>query len=369
MKTLETILLATDLQPASREAAEAAARLARRFGSRVTLLRVLEPVPGWPDELPRQFTREAGPLRGQVEQLASRGVVVAESAVAFGPVVDTILGRAEEVNADLILIGAGERSAADRFAVGPVAQAVLERAPRPVLAVRPGEPAAAFRKVLCAVDHSAASRRGLQNAARLAQAFDGELAVLTVVPPVPWLLAAVETGHLAHAGDAHARKWQEEFEQFLKGVDFNGARWSAEVRHGAPHEEVLAAARAGGADVLVMGATGRTGLARALLGGVTRRVLRDLPCSLLAVQEEDLAAERFENEVRAVSVLMGQGRGLLAAQSYAAAAAKFRRALTHTPFHVPALEGLADALRHLGREDEAGFYRWRAGVLRGEGWA
>jgi hypothetical protein len=117
--------------------------------------------------------------------------------------------------------------------------------------------------------------------------------------------------------------------------------------------------------VLVMGATGRTGLARVLLGSVTRRVLRDLPCSLLSVKDEEVDAGRLEEDVRAVSVLMAQGRGLLASQSYAAAAAKFRRVLIHNPYHIPAMDGLAEALRHLGRKSEAGFYRWRAKVLRG----
>ena len=48
MKTLKTILFATDLLPASREAGDAAVQLASAFGSQVTILHVLEPVPLWP---------------------------------------------------------------------------------------------------------------------------------------------------------------------------------------------------------------------------------------------------------------------------------------------------------------------------------
>ena len=50
--------------------------------------------------------------------------------------------------------------------------------------------------------------------------------------------------------------------------------WKREFRQGSPHEQITAAARERGADLLVMGATGRTGLVRVLLGSVTRRVLR-----------------------------------------------------------------------------------------------
>jgi nucleotide-binding universal stress UspA family protein len=255
----------------------------------------------------------------------------------------------------------------DRFCVGPVAQAVLEHASQPVLAVRPGEPAARFRKVLCAVDHSLTSRQGLSNAVRLTRVFGGELIILSVIPPVHWLSAAVGAGQLSDARAAHGRRWEEEFERFLDRVDLHGVLWSSEVRHGFPDEEIVATARKHQADVLVMGATGRTGLARLLLGSVTRRVLSRLPCSLLTVKQEDVVGEQFEEDVRAVKVLMAQAQGLHAAQSYAAAAAKFRQALGYNPFNGPALENLAEALHRLGQEQEAGFYHRRAEVLRRHG--
>lgn len=85
----------------------------------------------------------------------------------------------------------------------------------------------------------------------------------------------------------------------------------------------------------------------------------------MTVKDEGGDPGRLEEDVRATLVLMAQGRGLLEAQSYPAALAKFRRALLHNPFHIPAMDGLAVALQHLGRASEAEFYRWRAKVLRG----
>ena len=64
-------------------------------------------------------------------------------------------------------MGAGEESRFERFSVGPFAEEVLELAPQPGLAVRPGGPAPSFKKILCPVDQSAVSRRGLLNAIRL----------------------------------------------------------------------------------------------------------------------------------------------------------------------------------------------------------
>lgn len=369
MRMLQSILLATDLHPASRDVVGVAGRLARRFGSRITLLHALEPPPGWTGELHEQFLREVRPLQELIESLSADEVVVAESAVVVGPAVGSILDKAREIDADLILLGAGQPLAPGRFHLGPVAQAVLERAPQPVLTVRAGEPTTTFEKILCPVDGSPASRRGLLNAARLARAFAGELTALTVVPSVSWLAAAVESGHVADVRAEYARKWQEEFDRLVEEADLGPTRCRREVRHGVPHEEIASAVRDSRADLLVLGATGRTRLVRALVGGVTRRILRDLPCSLLTVKEEDAVAAWFEEDFRTVNVLVAQGQGLLAARSYAAAVDRFRLALTHHPFHVPALDGLALALEKLGCAHEAAVHRHRAALIRKEGWA
>ena len=53
------------------------------------------------------------------------------------------------------------------------------------------------RQILCPVDQSSTSARGLRNAVRLAKIFGSEILVLSVVPEVSWLTAAVETGELA----------------------------------------------------------------------------------------------------------------------------------------------------------------------------
>jgi len=359
MRAIKSILLATDFRPAGEEAASAAVRLASAFGSRVTVLHVLETLPNWPDAMLLVRDRAAEPLREFVGRLTAQQVEVADSVIVTGSPADAIVRKANEIDADLILIGAGERSRFDRFSMGPVAVSVLERAPQPVLAVRPGEPGVAFRKILCPVDQSDASARGLRNAIRLARAHGGELIILTVVPEVSWLTAAVETGQLTDAKIEYESKWREEFERFLAGIPTHDVRAVDEVRRGAPHEQIAAAARDHGADVIVMGATGRSGLVRVLLGSTTRRVLEQLPCSILTVKEEDVVQELFDGELRLIKLLMAEGHGLLAAGAYDAAMTRFRQVLGHNPFQAEAITGLAEAHEKLGHHDLAEYYRRR----------
>jgi universal stress protein E len=243
-----------------------------------------------------------------------------------------------------------------------VAEAVLGHSTVPVLAVRPGEPELTFRKVLCAVDMSPVSATAVRQAARLARAFGARLVLVSVVPKAGWLSAVAGTGKLVGAVAEHERNWREEFAQFVEGLDLVGVSWEEEVRHGQPAEQIAAAMREHGADLLVMGSTGRSGLARVLLGSTTRRVLRQLPCSLLAVNRE--AAE--DEHVGYTSFLMAEGRRLLSAGCYSSALLKFREVLAFTPFHAPAWEGQAQALGELGKHEEADRCLEHARLIRGE---
>jgi universal stress protein A len=53
---------------------------------------------------------------------------------------------------------------------------------------------------------------------------------------------------------------------------------------GKPFEEVIAAANDLGADLIIMGHTGRRGTSRMLIGLVTQRVLDYAPCPVLVVK-------------------------------------------------------------------------------------
>lgn len=363
MRMLQSILLATDLQQASEEVTNAAVRIARAFGSSVTLLHVLEPMPAWPIALYQEREQMSAPLAELAKRLQTEKVPVA-SLVCVGPPALTIVRKAQEINADLIVMGAGMQSKFEQFRAGPVAEAVLQHAIQPVLAIRPGAPQAYFQRILCPVDQSLTSARGLDNAIRLARAFESRLHVVSIVPEKTWLASVVETKTTTNPRAEHARLWREEFEHFIEDVDFDSVRWTKELRNGDPCEEIVAAASEQQSDVIVMGSTGRSGLARMLMGSVTRRLLQTLPCALLAVKDEDMMDQVFEDDVRQARLLMAEGAELLKNGCYLAALVKFRQVSAINPFHVGAIEGQAKAHEGLGQLDEAAVYHCRAERLR-----
>lgn len=296
MQSKKSFLLATDLIPDHESSmVSVAAGLARGLNAQVHLLYVIEPLRHFENPaLSHRYTqaqeRFAEPAMEHLKQrLKQKHVSVGHSSIECGPVADSIVSAAAQRNAQFIVLGAGNVTA--HRAVGLTASSVMEQAAQPVLVVHPELTGGTFRTILCPVDHSRVSLRGLRNAIRLAKIYEARLIVLSVLPEVSWLNAAAETGEITDVKTEYELQWCEELDRVMAGVSFEGVSHTLELERGVPHEKILTAARKYAADLIVMGATGRSGLVRVLLGSTTRRVLRDLPCSMLTVREQDLSGE------------------------------------------------------------------------------
>jgi nucleotide-binding universal stress UspA family protein len=137
--------------------------------------------------------------------------------------------------------------------------------------------------VLLATDGSTPATRALDHAVSLAAATGATLAVVSVVDAADLGLftdADVDLDRLdsvlhdaaeAAVADAVARAE-------ATGVDVTPA-----VRVGVPHQEIRTYADEVGADVVVVGTHGRTGISRALLGSVAARVVRTASIPVLVV--------------------------------------------------------------------------------------
>jgi universal stress protein E len=293
MQKTSSFLLATDFNQSYQELLIAATmNFANRLRAQVHLLHVIEPLDDFSNSaLTRSYSesqqRFAEQSMGALKiRLEAGKTHVGECRVAAGSVSDSIVSMASRLDVDLIITGAGNISGSR--AVGLTSQSVIEQAAQPVLVIHPGSVSPECRTILCPVDHSRASRRGLRNAIQLAKILEARLIVMSVIPEVSWLTAAAETGEVTDAKSEYEARWCEELDRFLANISFDGVNHSVELDRGVPHTRVIAAAEKYAADLIVMGATGRSGLVRVMLGSTTRRVLRDLPCSLMVVREQDL---------------------------------------------------------------------------------
>lgn len=144
----ERILVPLDGSEAAEGALPHAREIARKFGSRLYLLRVVEPlfVPPMPTFAGPQLSAREHPgdteaageyLDGWVRVLTGEGIA-AEALVRHGPPSDEILDCLEELNIGLVIIAAEDHTGLAVFFGGHTSEAILARSQVPILVVPVG---------------------------------------------------------------------------------------------------------------------------------------------------------------------------------------------------------------------------------------
>jgi len=134
-------------------------------------------------------------------------------------------------------------------------------------------------KVLVAIDGSECSARALAAGAEQARLSGAALAIVYAVDPLP----ALSPEFIPTAGIFEELRLagQELLKKTAAGLSPAPQTF---LRQGRPDYEVVACAKQWGADLLVLGTHGRTGLGRVLLGSVAEHVVRHAPRSVLVVR-------------------------------------------------------------------------------------
>jgi nucleotide-binding universal stress UspA family protein len=140
MLTLRTVLHATDFYTHSDYAFRLACSLARDHGARLVLLHVATPPPVvTPAGIITEATFDAykEELGAALRRLqAPDAKVPVEYRLAVGDPATEILQAAQDLQADLIVMGTHGRAGVGRLLLGSVAEQVLRHAPCPVLTVK-----------------------------------------------------------------------------------------------------------------------------------------------------------------------------------------------------------------------------------------
>ncbi|HEU4404554.1 MAG TPA: universal stress protein [Polyangiaceae bacterium] len=118
-----------------------ALRIARTWpGSRLHLLRVLEPASGGAPGPERLYGHERGRLARYVRLSREAPCIEVQGHLLFGQTVTTIARFAEEAGAHLLVMGTHDAGPTTDLAFGSVADALLRKLPCPALLVRPPRP-------------------------------------------------------------------------------------------------------------------------------------------------------------------------------------------------------------------------------------
>ena len=145
MIQINSILVAYDFSDTSRNALAYGKNLAQAFGSRLHVLHVADVIstsaaqfypegPGDPE------AKAAELAMNQLRTVLAEGPADSHPAVRVAPdPALEIVEYANDIHADLIVIGTHGHTGMSRFLMGSVAEHVVRSAPCPVLVVRPSE--------------------------------------------------------------------------------------------------------------------------------------------------------------------------------------------------------------------------------------
>lgn len=285
-QAVRTVVVATDLSPASEIAVDQAAMLARRWDADLVLLHVFNDgvwatitaiyeSEVWAGAEPVLVARNR--LSQQVREVAARHAVRARGETRTGRAASEIAAFCREQDAQLLVVGEHGEAV-----LGGTAQRVLARADLPVLLVRRAV-SAELSCILLATDFS-------DNATRAAQLSldwfpdvrQRLLHACTVAFEGRMRMAGVSLEHIeGYRRDELARAEQrmEAQMQALRSAAPVGKR----IVQGYPTTVLLREIERSGAELLVIGKHGGTMLDERLLGSITQNLLYRADCNVLLV--------------------------------------------------------------------------------------
>jgi nucleotide-binding universal stress UspA family protein len=294
---LMKILLATDGSASAEHAEDLAAGITWPGGTEIQVLYVDQLFNDEIDLPPERFSTAHETLRREVddhlialvERLSGPGRTVRARAVLGRPAT-VIVAEAEQLRCDLVIIGSHGHGAIASFALGSVSAEVVDHAPCPVLIAR----RPTLGPIVLGHDGSDSATQAETLVATwpfLAREPVRVVSVDRILPP--WYFgsdAGMSSGingeFLQELLDQERAESELTTATAVARLTASGARASADVRQGTAAEGLLDAITETGAQLVVVGSRGNTGLNRLLLGSVARKVLYQAPCSVLIVRRQ-----------------------------------------------------------------------------------
>jgi nucleotide-binding universal stress UspA family protein len=277
---LKLILVATDMSQRSDRAIARSCLLARQTGAALHILHIVD------DELPASIAEaEIASAEASLKALTSAGHdfrgLDARVEVASGDPWKTIVQKADDLDADLLVLGTHRHRGLVGMFEGTTLERVAKTSRRPVLRVT--APATeAYHRPVVGVDFSDCARQAARLALDLAPK-----ATVTLVHGyhVPYRGLSMHTGTLGGLSKAEKDQMEAEVRRQIAAFTAEVATEGREFRNlfaeGAPDQVLGQQVAALKADLLCLGMHARSWLHEYVLGSTAREMLAECPCDLL----------------------------------------------------------------------------------------
>ncbi len=292
MSQLSRIVVGFTPTPDGERAVRVALALAVPARARLYLLHVVEPYPVYvkmrfPTTPTQTLLEEI--IKKMRTQLTERvhgsefSQVQAEVDVRSGKPFVELISVCRQWKGDLIVVGASERGEG-RF-LGSTSERLLRKSPAPVLVAR-RDLSVGPKTILIPVDFSTCAKQAAHEALALIRGYGGRAVFLHVLD-IQYIYPAAYGADPGLIPPVTPEELEPDWQEFLQDLPLGGGLlWEKQTREGRAAQTIADAALEVGADLIVIGTHGRTGIAHLLLGSVAEQVLRLAPCSVLTVRPE-----------------------------------------------------------------------------------
>jgi len=141
-----------------------------------------------------------------------------------------------------------------------------------------------YKRILVAVDLSGASDVVMETAIELGRALQSELHVIHVYKTHTGTMKEGAKVDTTNPDFREVEKLQNKLDKYIAQYADTGMAMTTSVYTGEPYLEILQAAQKTGANMIIMGTNGRTGVAYLVLGSVAENVLRHASVPVMSIR-------------------------------------------------------------------------------------
>ena len=301
MSLIKRVLFATDFSACADRAMGYALTMASAWKAELCVMTVLELYPGmdpdytvnkmYLDHLRAEASRQLAAVEARAKAAGQPVTLRIETGIPS----QAVQAVAQNIGADLLVVGTHGRTGLDHVLIGSTAERVVRMAPCPVLAVKAAKsgttPAAIanIKRIVVPIDLSACSLDALEYVAPFAKPFGASITILHALEPVAYGL---------DFSLSHVKEWKDqraylENRLTVLAACLQSQRIQADhvLKPGLPADSIASDVAQQGYDLMIMGTHGRRGLSHVLVGSLAGAMLRHALCPVLTVRQFNFGAD------------------------------------------------------------------------------